>query len=51
MGVEGAVAALDIAQRAHGEFTDAWMDHYHRFREVMNDVMMLDDDAQRSKNH
>lgn len=49
VGVEGAVAALDIAQRAHGEFTDAWMDHYHRFGEVMNDVMMLDDDAQRSK--
>ena len=48
VGLEGATAALDVAQKAHAEFTDAWMDHYYRFGEVMQNLLELDD-AQRDK--
>lgn len=49
VGLEGAAAALDVAQKAHGEFTDAWLDHYHRFGEVMQDLQMLDDPLMKDK--
>lgn len=41
VGLEGAAAALDVVQKAHGTFFDAWMDHYYRFGEVMNDLQSL----------
>lgn len=49
VGLEGAASALDVVQKATGAFTDAWMDHYARFGEVMTDLKLLDDPAQRSK--
>lgn len=49
VGVEGAAAALDVVQKAQATYTDAWLDHYFRFGEVMNDLKLLDDPAQRSR--
>lgn len=49
VGIEGAAAALDVSQRAHGEYTDAWLNHYYRFGEVMGDLRMLEDPAQMNK--
>lgn len=49
VGLEGATAALDVTQKAQSVYTDAWLDHYYRFGEVMSDLNLLDDPAQRSK--
>jgi hypothetical protein len=49
VGLEGATAALDVAQQATATFVDAWMDHYSRFGEIMNDLALLDDPAMRSR--
>ena len=49
VGLEGAASALDVAQKAHDEFTDAWMDHYFRFGEIMNDLVTMEDEAMKNK--
>lgn len=49
VGLETPAAALDVVQKAHGAYTDTWMDHYYRFGEVMQDLTLLDDPAQRQK--
>lgn len=49
VGLETPAAALDVVQKAHGAYTDTWMDHYYRFGDVMQDLTLLDDPAQRQK--
>jgi hypothetical protein len=48
-GIEGAVSGLDVVQRVNGTYFDAWLDHYFRLGEVMEDLSTLDDPALRSK--
>jgi hypothetical protein len=45
VGLEGAASGLDVVQKANGAFFDAWQDHYHRFGEVMDDILTMDDPA------
>jgi hypothetical protein len=49
VGIEGAVSGLDVVQRVNGTYFDAWLDHYFRLGEVMEDLSTLDDPALRSK--
>ncbi len=49
VGLEGAVSGLDVVQRVNGTYFDAWLDHYFRLGEVMEDLSTLDDPALRSK--
>ena len=49
VGLEGATAALDVAQQATATFVDTWMDHYSRFGEVMNDLSLLDNPDMRNR--
>lgn len=48
VGLEGATAALDVAQHATSIFVDTWLDHYSRFGEVMNDLSLLDNPDMRN---
>jgi hypothetical protein len=49
VGLEGAASGLDVVQKVNGTFFDAWMDHFFRLGEVMEDLSTLEDPALRSK--
>lgn len=42
VGMEGAAAGFDVAQKASNEFYNAWFDHYDRFGDLMDGLTALD---------
>lgn len=49
VGLEGAVSGLDVVQQANAKYFDAWMDHYHRFGEIMQDLGTMEDPVAKGK--
>ena len=49
VGLEGAASALDVMQKTHGDFFDAWFEHFGEFGEVFENLKYLDDPGMKDK--